>query len=149
MGALLNQLKYHGKHENLQAIVDLLCKEIKGKDSFDLIIPIPASKYRSFQPVYALAEKISNKFAVPYLQALTKNATDELKAIDEFEKRMQVLQQGMSLVVSEDLISGKSILLVDDLYRSGSTLQVATSLLIGAGCNTVSLLTMTKTRTKR
>jgi len=47
-------------------------------------------------------------------------------------------------------LSNQNILLVDDLYRSGSTLQVATELLYN-NCNVkdVYVLTMTKTRSNR
>ena len=42
------------------------------------------------------------------------------------------------------------ILLVDDLYRSGTTLRVATDLLKTTGkAEKVSVLTMTKTRSNR
>jgi len=47
-------------------------------------------------------------------------------------------------------LSNKNILLLDDLYRSGATLRVATELLYN-NCNVkdVYVLTMTKTRSNR
>ena len=45
-------------------------------------------------------------------------------------------------------ISGKNVLLLDDLYRSGATLTVATEVLLEAGAKSVVVLTLTKTRSK-
>ena len=55
----------------------------------------------------------------------------------------------MALTDSHDL-SGMNVLLLDDLYRSGSTLAVATDVLYDqADCNNVYVLVMTKTRSRR
>jgi predicted amidophosphoribosyltransferase len=47
-------------------------------------------------------------------------------------------------------LQGNSVLLIDDLYRSGSTLEVATELLIReAKVKHVFVLALTKTRSNR
>lgn len=47
-----------------------------------------------------------------------------------------------------DAVSGKRILLVDDLYRSGTTATVVAQALLAGGAATMHLLAMTKTRTR-
>jgi predicted amidophosphoribosyltransferase len=82
--------------------------------------------------------------------ALSNNGTDELKGITDPIARNELLEQAIRLNEPKDRFKGKKILLVDDLYRSGSTLRVATNLLYKQGnADQVSVLTLTKTRSSR
>ena len=73
----------------------------------------------------------------------------QLKNVEDADERQKLLRESMSLSGDHD-VSGKKILLIDDLYRSGATLSVATELLIEqGGAGSVSVLTMTKTRSRR
>lgn len=74
--------------------------------------------------------------------------TEELKNIDDAETRYRQLEDAFS--VKDDRFSGGTVLVFDDLYRSGETL--------GAVCKTIKekgrarfiyVLTLTKTRKKR
>ena len=73
----------------------------------------------------------------------------ELKNIESPEERRKALQETMRLTEKHDF-SGKKILLLDDLFRSGITLEVATNILYNdAKAERVCVLTMTKTRSNR
>ena len=78
-----------------------------------------------------------------------RRAGPELKDVEDPSERRELLRE--SLILSTDCdISGKNVLLVDDLYRSGATLSVATERLLGeARAKAVYVLTMTKTRSRR
>lgn len=149
MGELVYKLKYQKNKSATKKIVRLL-KDISGIDSFDAIIPAPPSKQRSIQPVYEICRKLGKKVNVPvYYDVLKKNSASELKAIDDPKKRKKLLKKSMKISAKHNL-EGKKILLIDDLYRSGSTLKSATKLLYSkTKVETVSVLTMTKTRSKR
>ena len=151
MGELVYQLKYKHDESVVSKIVDLL-QTIGGLEIMEAIIPIPPSnKNRTNQPVFSVALELSKRLKVPtYLDCLAKtdNAT-ELKGIDEQAKRAEFLENTMYLANNYNL-TGKSVLLIDDLYRSGSTLRVATNLLYNeANVANVYVLTMTKTRSNR
>ena len=81
---------------------------------------------------------------------LSKNiGSSELKGIDDPEERESALRSSMH-IANHNILFRKDILLIDDLYRSGSTLKVATELLYNAGkVKNVYVLAMTKTRSKR
>jgi predicted amidophosphoribosyltransferase len=148
MGELVYQLKYQHDESVVNKIVDLL-QTIGGLEMMEAIPP--SNQNRTNQPVFSIALELSKRLKTPaYLDCLAKtdNAT-ELKTINEQAKRASFLENTMYLANNHNL-AGKNILLIDDLYRSGSTLQVATNLLYNeANISNVYVLTMTKTRSNR
>lgn len=151
MGQLVYRLKYNGDPAALTEIIRLLDK-VKGVDSMDYIVPIPSTnKTRKIQPVLAIAKALGECRGVTVLNdLLVKSAGGrELKNVEDPEERAALLREHIRLSDS-DRVNGKNILLVDDLYRSGATLSVATELLYKQGAvKDVFVLTMTKTRSKR
>ncbi len=82
--------------------------------------------------------------------ALSNDGSSELKEITDPVARNELLEAALKLKPTGNKFEGKKVLLVDDLYRSGSTLRVATDLLYKQGkAGQVSVLTMTKTRSNR
>jgi predicted amidophosphoribosyltransferase len=119
--------------------------------NINLIIPIPPSDTtREFQPVYEIAKQISSRCNLPIdFNVLKKlKPTSQLKEIEEPEKRKEVLKDAFS--IGSGSLSGKNVLLFDDLYRSGETLNAVCDIIINQGkAASVYVLTITKTRTKR
>jgi len=77
--------------------------------------------------------------------SLKKKETSELKNVYEFNKRMEILKDAFAIV--KDEIEGKNIILFDDLYRSGATLNTITRTLKDNGeTKEVYVLTLTMTR---
>ena len=151
MGNLVYQLKYKNHKSIVRKIVDLITRKIKGIEKFDLIIPIPSTKKnRPYQPVEEIANELGRRKRVKVLNLLTKAAGgSELKNIDDQKEREKLLKARISISGDYD-ISGKKVLLLDDLYRSGTTLSAATNVLYNqAQVDSVCVLTMTKTRSRR
>jgi len=74
--------------------------------------------------------------------------TPELKNIADFEDRKKVLQDAFT-VKPVGVLSGQTVLLFDDLYRSGATLSSLTTVLYNQGkAKSIKVLTLTKTRSK-
>lgn len=153
-GALLHELKYHGDRSGLDKLSDSLAVAIStlwGDLSLAAIIPIPPSKPRQSQPVFMLAACVGRKTGIlvagDYLHKV--KATPELKDVSAADRK-HVLQGAMQ--VRDKRFSGEHVLLLDDLYRSGATLQAATELLILQGRierRFVHVLTVTQTRVNR
>lgn len=151
MGRLVYRLKYRNDKSTIRKIVDLITGKIKGIEKFDLIIPIPSTKKnRPFQPVEEIAKELGRRKRVKVSNFLTKEVGGaELKNVDDPKEREKLLKGKISILGDYD-ISGKKVLLLDDLYRSGTTLSEATDVLYKkAKVDSVSVLTMTKTRSKR
>lgn len=151
MGELVYRLKYRGDKSAIEKIVDLL-KGIGGIEKFDAIIPVPSTKRgRAFQPVDEIAKALGAQRDVEVLVGFLerKAGGKELKEANDPDKRKNLLE-GAIIIASDKDISGKKVLLIDDLYRSGATLSASTDILYEkAKVDSVSVLTMTKTRSKR
>jgi len=150
IGELVYQLKYQSNKAIIPKIVDYVNRSIKGLNTFDYFIPAPPSKSRQTQPVSLITNALGQSLQVPVLEnIITKNNPEQLKDIEETAKREALLRESLILSEGTDL-TGKKILLIDDLYRSGATLRAVTDILYNkANVNKVYVLTMTKTRTNR
>jgi competence protein ComFC len=151
MGELVYRLKYQNDRSSIAKIVDLLGK-YKGLETMDAIVPIPSTnKQRPIKPVCEIAKELGKRVEVPVmLDALEKShGGKELKNVDDSDERKRLLQEGIKLTGKHDLFD-KNILLIDDLYRSGTTLTVASDILYKqAKVKDVFVLAMTKTRRKK
>jgi len=154
IGEMLYQLKYCKDVSKLQSIADICVGFLKTRlviPYLAAIIPIPPSDTaRTFQPVYELAKIIGEKIKikVDYDYLLKIKATTQLKSIDDPEERKKILAGAFQ--IKDRRYAGKKVLLFDDLYRSGETMNAATQMLINVGdVNNVYVLTLTKTRTKK
>jgi competence protein ComFC len=119
------------------------------RDKFDLIVPVPPSQQRSVQPVVIMAEGIGQALGVPVLSCVTTTrSTGQLKNITDPDERKEHLE-GLYAVDAAQTI-GRKILLFDDLFRSGATLNAMTDILLDVGkAQVVRALTITKTRSNQ
>ncbi len=149
----LYKLKYHFDRTKINLVAETASSfliEKKRNWNLDCIIPIPPSDLtRTFQPVYELVNVIANKcnLVVDFDTLKKTKSTSQLKSIDNKEERKNILNGAFDCAVN--VLNGKNILLFDDLYRSGETLNSAISILKRkGGCSKVYILTITKTRIK-
>jgi len=151
IGGLLNRLKYHSDKSRLPELIETAVSFIRswGID-FSAIVQVPPTKvYRTFQPVLALASEIANAFKVPMLKSAIRKTKQipELKNVYDPEERKRLLTGAFE--VNRDAINGQKILLVDDLYRSGATMNEITEVLLASGASEVYAFAFTQTRTKK
>lgn len=121
---------------------------IKKPDTFDVMVPVPFSKNRDFQPVYEILIKVANLLKKPIdLQYIKKiGQTPELKSIDSIKEIQNTLKGKFDVSLK---YANKNIFLFDDVYSSGSTLKEVTKTLYNKGkVHKVFVMTLTKTRTK-
>jgi competence protein ComFC len=149
----LYQLKYNFDRSKVDVIAEttsLFLNNKKANWNLDYIIPIPPSDTaREFQPVFELAKSISSKCNLVCNQNILRKTkpTSQLKSIVDKQERRRILSGAFDC--NENILIEKSILLFDDLYRSGETLNAAISILKQKGkCSKIYILTITKTRVK-
>jgi competence protein ComFC len=150
IGELLHQLKYRGNKEAAQKIIIAVTTFLTPhRSKFDVLVPVPPSSVRAVQPVMLLAQSIGQALGLPVLACVTTTrATTQLKGVDDPEKRKELVK-GL-YAVDPAKTAGKSVLLFDDLFRSGSTMNAITDVLIEQGkAACVRVLTITKTRSNQ
>jgi predicted amidophosphoribosyltransferase len=123
----------------------------KQKWAIELVIPVPPSRVgRAYQPVSALSKALAVQLGVGFCAdcvVKVKN-TPELKEVYELDKRLALLQGAYA--VARAKVASKKVLVFDDLYRSGATLNSVCEALKDQGrVKTVYVLTLTMTRSHR
>jgi predicted amidophosphoribosyltransferase len=149
LGELIFRLKNRNDRNTLDAIADTAVEFVKGWGiAFDLIVPMPPSRKRgAYQPVPEIAAAIGVRLAKPVVGAVSKiKDTPQLKDVFDYQERIKLLQDAFT--TDENVVRGRRILLIDDLYRSGATANLVTQSLLSAGATAVYMLAMTKTRTR-
>jgi len=149
VGELLYQLKYKRKTEALEALVELAAAFVrKWSPSVDVIVPVPPTRVRRPQPVIELATSLGKNLGLPVLEGFVRNVknTKELKNVFDYNERLKLLEGAYK--VRDQSLRGKSVLLFDDLFRSGATLNAVTEVLYKqGGCLSVYAFALTRTRT--
>jgi competence protein ComFC len=148
LGELLYRLKYSGDKSAAAAIAAAAVMFIRERSraKFDMIVPVPPSGVRKLQPVITIARIAGAALDLPVVECVsTTRPTKQLKGVIGAEER-KVLLAGL-YAVDATQTKGMNILLLDDLFRSGATLNAITNLLMNAGkALSVRVLTITRTR---
>jgi len=151
IGELVYRLKYKNDLSVVPQITDYVLKNISFQ-IMNVIIPVPPSNLnRQFQPLYIVGQALSQRINIPfYKDAIIKTKdTPKLKDIAEQSDREKILSDAFMFNANYSF-SGLNVLIIDDLFRSGSTLNAVTSVLYAqANVSNVYVLTLTKTRSNR
>lgn len=159
LGEALYQLKYRDNRLRLTPIADIAAAflsslQIPNQEPLhqfvSSIIPVPPSLQRRFQPVPEVATLIGQALGIPVpLDYLLKiRSTTALKGMaDTAERRTELTG---AFTVADSRFAGKRVILVDDLFRSGDTMNAITETLKQQGQVTnVYVLAITRTRSNR
>ncbi len=147
---LLYQLKYQANRQAAHGIITAAATFLRPHlVKFEMIVPVPASAARVVQPVIILARGIGAELGVPVVECITTTRpTTQLKGVINPDERQELVAGLYS--VDPTCTAGKSVLLFDDLFRSGTTMNAITDVLMQQGkASVVRALTITKTRSSQ
>lgn len=152
VGELLYQLKYRSDRSAAEALCQTAVEFVKNRRwAPNLIISVPPSRPgRRFQPVPFLASGVGKLLGYPVCEdcVVKTKKTSELKSIYDYQERLEQLKDAYS--VATEKTAGCDVLVIDDLYRSGATLEAVTGALRTNGkVGKVFALTFTRTRSTR
>jgi predicted amidophosphoribosyltransferase len=151
LGELLYRLKFRRDKSVIAEIAEVVTTFAESYLlKVDLIVPVPPSTPRTEQPVILLVRVIGERLGIPVSEdcVLKIRETSQLKNVFDFDERFQLLDGAFE--TDPSIVEAKTILLFDDLYRSGATLNAVTSLLYDqGGARDVLALALTRTRRLR
>lgn len=120
----------------------------KFKDEIDVIIPVPIHLTRMLKRKYnqasLLSTYISKAYQKPVLYStlLRSKSTPSQGHMSEKERKQNV--SGVFVVKKNQRIKGKNILLIDDVFTTGATVNECTKILKKSGANKVFVLTFAR-----
>jgi ATP-dependent DNA helicase RecQ len=146
IGELAYRLKYQQDQTVLPALVEYLlalCAAHPELTDVDALVPVPPSTPRAFDPVRVVADALGTQLDQPVWPVLAKTR----RSVPQ--KEMRTLAQKQSNVAGafalQKHVRGKRLLVLDDLYDSGATLEEVTRVLHQGGATCVHVLTLTRT----
>ncbi|MCC7163749.1 MAG: RecQ family ATP-dependent DNA helicase [Anaerolineae bacterium] len=147
IGDLVFRYKYRGEQNlarELAARWADLVRQHPELPSFYGVIPVPPSAPREFDPVGNLARALAKELKIPasFGVLVKTRATKQQKEMSALAQKQANVRGAFAL---QGDVRGKHILLVDDLYDSGATLQEAARVLQRGGAASIVVLTLTKT----
>jgi len=142
--------KYHYRWKIGYDFLDLIQKTIP--DGYiknnDIIIPVPVTykeiKEKGFHHTYFIVKLLSKKYSIPSIKNLvikTRHTMQQSKLSKK--ERLQNLTNAFALNKKyKDFIKNKKVLLFDDVYTTGSTVQEISKVIKTCGAKEINILTI-------
>ncbi|MEO8097473.1 MAG: ComF family protein [Acidobacteriota bacterium] len=150
----LRSLVHLFKYENMQPLArafgSMLARALPRETSFDVIVPMPLHWLkrwrRGFNQAELLAREISRVWQVPVKNVARRKKYTATQAGLTNAKRRENVQGAFHIPARfKELLSGKHILLVDDVMTTGATASACARALKRAGAARITLLTLART----
>ncbi|KXG78815.1 hypothetical protein AN618_01530 [Fervidicola ferrireducens] len=142
---IIHLYKYRGESGLCELIGEKMCETLKNQNwpPFDYLIPVPLhperERERGFNQSLLLARKISQRTGVPVFRGLIRTRPTEHQSLLEKGLR-EANVAGAFAVKHGPAINGKTLLLIDDVYTTGSTADECSRALLSAGAAGVYVL---------
>jgi ComF family protein len=112
------------------------------KENSDFIlIPIPLEKkrlkWRGFNQAEEIGKNLAKALKIPILKNVLFKTRKTLPQIELSEKEREENVRGCFLIKNKSLIENKKILLLDDIYTTGATMEEAARVLKKAGAKEI------------
>ena len=122
LGELLFQYKYRNRVDCLSAIMEMIIPFIdswKELERVDIVIPVPPTKQRIYQPATEIGRAIASHLGVSFYDEVLEN----ISTVQAKNASGAIANRGIRIVANEKATKPHTILLVDDLYGTGDTLR--------------------------
>ncbi|WP_257391385.1 ComF family protein [Cytobacillus gottheilii] len=137
---LVALFKYRGDYAVSAAFASLLKPKLQTL-TYDLVVPVPLSPERLYERAFNQSEALILSLGKEPTHLLTRKHSEKQSKKSRHDRihLPQVFQ-----MIEQTNLSGKQIVLIDDIYTTGSTLRHAAILLKEAGAKTVTSLTVAR-----
>jgi competence protein ComFC len=148
---LIHRFKYAGEMWLGALLSDFLVQglrdpRLQGR-AFDAVVPVPLHplrrREREFNQAVVLARELARRQELAFCEALERLRYTVTQTHFDRRRRMQNLRDAFGLRQNAS-VSGKNLLLVDDVLTTGSTLDECARVLLAAGARSVRALTVAR-----
>lgn len=137
---IIAKYKYRGDYALAEVFVPFLREGLKDME-FDLVTVIPLSHERLTERGFNQGQALADLLGLQTVEILTRIHTEK-QSKKSRQERMSLPQ--VFQVMQSDLLEHKSILIIDDIYTTGTTLRHAAKAMIMAGAKEVSSITLAR-----
>jgi ComF family protein len=138
-GAIV-QFKFHGEWARAADLGEPLATAITDLQRVDVLIPVPLHpirlRQRGFNQSLLLAQQAGDLLGVDVKDALVRTRRTDAQVSLGADRRMANVA-GAFAAQPHILIAGLSVVLIDDVVTTGSTLSACAEALLGAGATSV------------
>lgn len=146
---LIHNLKYRNRQEIGTYLGDLYAKELIDLESIksvDFIIPVPLHKKRlherGYNQVTTFCKSIEKNLTIPLLDDVLMKK-QHLKSVTDKSKEGRLKHnENVFSIENEHKIEGKHILIIDDVFTTGATIEACAKEILKIKNTKISLLTM-------
>jgi predicted amidophosphoribosyltransferase len=148
IGEAVFQLKYRSDFDKIDYLATQIIAALKNEkfQKIDIVIPMPASKVRERQPVTEVARKVAEllKSYCSEDTLIKVKSTGAMKDLATYDERVAALDGCFE--VHDTITKGPwNVLVIDDLYDTGASLEAAcTALRQYAHIKSISVIAMTR-----
>ncbi|NHM29972.1 ComF family protein [Neobacillus terrae] len=135
---VIARFKYRGDY----VIAKAFANPIKEKLIGDVFIPIPLSEERLFERGFNQSEALLSGAGIPATLGILTRVHTEKQSKKTRNERIHLPQ--VFQITEDTKIYGKKVVLIDDIYTTGSTLRHAAKLLKEAGAKSVESFTLAR-----
>jgi competence protein ComFC len=139
---VIAKAKYRGDAELMKAFYPVMCSKLKGISGDTILVPIPLSNERHYERGFNQSDIIARGFNRDVHNLLKRNTHEEKQSKKNRIERIKKKDNPFIVIDKDYQIKGHSVLLIDDVYTTGSTLRYAAKVLIEAGTKSVSSITL-------
>ncbi|GGB43645.1 ComF family protein [Fictibacillus barbaricus] len=140
---VIAKFKYRGNAELIKAFYPVLKKQYKKISQQAFIIPIPLSEERNYERGFNQAELLARGISNHIALLLERKTHEEKQSKKTRDERLEQ-KENPFIVIEPNKVQGQKVLLVDDVYTTGSTLRYAAKVLLEAGAKQVSSITLAR-----
>lgn len=137
---MIARYKYRGDYA-LATIFATDIKKVASASGADLYVPIPLSKPRLYERGFNQSEALLTMAELPITQVLSRKHGEKQS---KKSRKERLEQSDVFEIQKNEAIQGKKILLIDDIYTTGSTIRQAAKVLKNAEAKQIISLTLAR-----
>ena len=148
----IHRFKFYGETYMTNTLAEFISyafeKSGAKADAFDMLLCVPPDKKRyrrrGFDHTEVIGKAVTEKLGIPYVNKVVFKIKSNLPQHTLRARQRAENVRGVYKVAKPDAVKGKNILLIDDVFTTGSTANEVSRILKKAGAKYVLVATVAK-----